>query len=236
MDSAPQSFFLDHEAISFSSAGELMLAGHTVSELLAQWGSPLVVLLEDVIRGNCRDYLKRLEIYPRSRVYYASKAFLTTGFCKLLQQEGLGLDVVSAGELYTAQAAEFPPGDILLHGNAKTQQELETAVKMGVGRIVIDSFNDIARLGELSHRFLKTMKVHLRVTPGVKPSTHEYVQTGQVDSKFGFGLDGAAQEAARQIIATDGLELVGLHCHIGSQIYELGAFEAAARVMLECYA
>jgi diaminopimelate decarboxylase len=236
MDSLPEPFFLDHPSITFSPAGELTLAGVPASELVERFGSPLVVLLEDVIRQNCRDYRRRFEIYPRSRIYYASKAFLTVGMCKLLQQEGLGLDVVSAGELYTAQAADFPPADILLHGNAKTQAELELAVKMGVGRIVIDSFNDIARLAELANRFLKTLRVHLRVTPGVKPSTHEYIQTGQVDSKFGFGLDGAAQEAARVILNTDGLELVGLHCHIGSQIYELGAFEAAARIMLEFYA
>jgi diaminopimelate decarboxylase len=253
---AASRFFLDHPSIDFTPAGELMLAGRPVSALIAEFGSPLVVMLEDVIRANCRRYRSRLETYPRSRIYFASKAFLTTGFCRLLMQEGLGLDVVSAGELHTALAAGFPPEDMVMHGNAKTEDELRAALAAGVGRIVVDNFEDIERLGQLvgakpaspatrnattqgAAGFARTgtVKLHLRIAPGVKPDTHEYIQTGQIDSKFGFNREGESIfEAARRIAAIPGVELVGLHCHIGSQILDDASFIAAARVMMQVYA
>lgn len=229
--------FHPNAQVSFSPRGELELAGHSATGLAAQFGTPLLVLLEDVIRGNCREYHKRIELYPRSRVYYASKALLTTAICRIMQQENMGLDVVSAGELHTALSAGFPPEQILLHGNAKGADELRLAVASGVGRIVIDNLDEIARLGAIAAEYSARVRVMVRVTPGVKPSTHEYVQTGQVDSKFGFNLEGgAALDAVRLVLAQGALELVGLHCHIGSQIFELGAFALAARRMLEFYA
>lgn len=230
-------FFLDHAAIAFTPQGELTLAGQPVSDLCARFGTPLVVLIEDVIRQNCREYLRRLHIYPRTRVYYASKAFLTTGFCRLLMQEGLGLDVVSAGELATAEAAGFPMEQVLVHGNAKTRAEMEYALRLRVGRIVIDNLAEAEALGGIAAAAGIVQDVHIRVTPGVKPSTHEYIQTGQIDSKFGFNLEGgAAEEAVRAVLAQPSLRLVGIHCHIGSQIYETAAFELAAKLMLEFYA
>ena len=215
----------------------MQLAGHDVRELLKEYGSPLVVMLEDVIRQNCRAYRSQIEIYPRSRVYYASKALLSTGLCRLIEQEGLGLDVASGGELGTALKAGFPPEQILMHGNAKTLEDLELALKSGIGRIVIDNLDEIDRLAEMTGRLGVQARVFIRVTPGVKPSTHHYVQTGQQDSKFGFNLEGgAAEEAVKRILEVDGLKLVGLHCHIGSQIFALKPYAIAARRMMEFYA
>lgn len=217
------------------SSGTMLLAGHNVRELIDEFGSPLIVMLEERIRANCRAYLKQIECYPRTRVYYASKAFLTTGICRLMQSEGLGLDVASAGELQTALAAGFPSGDILMHGNAKTVAELELAMQSGVGRIVIDNIEEIDRLEKIAAG--RRARVMIRVTPGIKPSTHRYVQTGQRDSKFGFNLDGgAAERAAVRVLESKALELVGLHCHIGSQIFSSKPFAIAARTMMEFYA
>ena len=237
MDSTTESNYPLGGEIQLDEQGELLLSGHSASGLIARFGSPLVVLLEEVIRRNCREYRRHLESYPRSRVYYAGKAFLTTGFCRLLEQEGLGLDVVSAGELHTALCAKFPPADILLHGNAKGEGELKRAIEAGVGRIAIDNFAEIEVLERLTSELDKTIKVLLRLAPGVRPETHEYVQTGQVDSKFGFNMaGGAAEEAVRRVLAVPALELVGLHCHIGSQILDLAPFEVAAKAMMEFYA
>ena len=220
-----------------SDDGIMRLAGHDVRELLAEFGSPLVVMLEDTIRTRCRDYRKRLEGYPRSRVYFASKAFLTTGLCKIMEQEGMGLDVVSWGELQTALAAGFPADQILMHGNAKTERDLRLALEAGVGRIVIDNLDEIARLDALAGELGKEPEVMIRVTPGVKPSTHKYVQTGQQDSKFGFNLvGGAAEEAARQVLARPRLRFIGLHCHIGSQLFNLKPYVTTAGLMMELYA
>jgi len=218
--------------------GTMLLEGHDVRDLVQRFGSPLIVMLESTVRENCRGYRQAMtRRYPRSRVYYASKAFLTTGFCRLMQQEGLGLDVVSEGELATALAAGFPTEMILMHGNAKTEQDLSLALREGVGRIVIDNLEEIDRLARLTTALDRTVKVLIRVTPGVKPHTHQYIQTGQVDSKFGFNLSGgAATEAIRRVLEIERLELVGLHCHIGSQIFETKPFAIAAGTMMQLYA
>lgn len=229
--------FTPNAQISFSPQGELLLAEYSATELAAQFGTPLLVLLEDVIRQNCREYHKRIELYPRSRVYYASKALLTTAICRLMHQERMGLDVVSAGELHTAIAAGFPPEQILMHGNAKGADELRLALHSGVGRIVIDNLDEIALLDHLATQRGLRVKVMVRVTPGVKPHTHEYVQTGQVDSKFGFNLEGgAALAAVKYVLDCAALELVGIHCHIGSQIFDLGAYALTVKRMLQFYA
>jgi diaminopimelate decarboxylase len=156
--------------------------------------------------------------------------------CRLIQQEGLCLDVVSAGELQTALSAGFPAANIGMHGNAKSRAELEMALAAGVGRIIIDNHDEIELLGELALGFPEPVNVLLRITPGVKPSTHSYIQTGQVDSKFGFNLTGGmADMAAQRILRRPQLRLVGIHCHIGSQIFDTEAFHAAAALMLDFY-
>lgn len=220
-----------------NESGVMTLAGHDVRDLLVRFGSPLVVLLEEVVRGNCRAYKQQIEQYPRARVYYASKAFLTTGFCRLMEQEEMGLDVASWGELETARAAGFPAERILMHGNAKTREDLRLALEMGIGRIVIDNLAEIERLGEMAEAMEKEARVFIRVTPGVKPSTHQAIQTGQVDSKFGFNLaSGAAEQAVLKILRYPRLRLVGLHCHIGSQIFDLKPFSVAVESMMRFYA
>lgn len=217
--------------------GAVLLAGHDARELVARHGTPLVVMLEQRIRDACRAYRKQIEAYPRTRVYYASKALLCTGICRLMEQEGMGLDLVSSGELHTALTAAFPPDMMLMHGNAKTEQELELALRAGVGRIVIDNLDEIGRLAALTERLQVPARVFIRVTPGVKPHTHHYVATGQVDSKFGFNLEGgAAEQAVKRVLRVPRLELVGLHCHIGSQIFESRPFAIAARAMMRFYA
>jgi len=228
-------WFSDH--ISTSSTGELTLAGIPASELAKRFGTPVVVLLEDQIRESCRAYTQRHEYYPRFSACYAGKALLTTGICRLMEQEGFGLDVVSAGELHTAIAAGFPAERINMHGNAKSLAELSLALDYGVGRIVVDNLEEIERLGQLATDTGRTPAVLLRVTPGVRPDTHEYVQTGQVDSKFGFNLEGGlAEDAVRRIIEAGKLNLVGLHFHIGSQIMDFAPFEQAVRATLKFYA
>lgn len=222
---------------SEDSQGAMLLAGHPISSLLQRFGSPLIVMLEDLIRANCRAYCRQMESYPRWRVYYASKAFLTTGFCLLIEEEGLCLDVVSWGELRTALDAGFPAERILMHGNAKTAEDLRLAVEAGVGRIVIDNLEEIQLLSRIAGEAGQPMRVMVRITPGIKPSTHHYVQTGQQDSKFGFNLKGgAAEDAVRRVLKAPHLELIGLHCHIGSQIFDLKPFSMAARTMMEFYA
>ena len=229
---------MDEQPIyTINDDGVMELAGFDVRELLERFGSPLVVMLEQLVRENCQAYRAKLEKYPRARVYYASKAFLSTGFCRLIQQEGLGLDVVSWGELHTALVAGFPPEMILMHGNAKTDADLRPALEAGVGRIVIDNLDEIDRLAQLAQELDKQPSVMVRITPGVKPTTHHYIQTGQVDSKFGFNLTGgAAEQAVKKILGLSRLKLVGIHCHIGSQIFDLKPYAMAAQAMMEFYA
>jgi len=228
----------DVDIYGVSHDGVMELAGHNVRDLLNEFGSPLIVVLEDVVRANCRAYRKKIESYPKpTRAYYASKAFLTTGFCRLIEEEDMCLDVASHGELYTALQAGFPPERILMHGNAKTREDLTLALEAGIGRIAIDNVAEIERLAGLAQEMGKVANVYLRISPGIKPSTHAYVQTGQVDSKFGFDMQsGAADEAVKKVLGYPSLRLIGLHYHIGSQIFMMEPFWVAARKMMEFYA
>ena len=236
MEQSPY-FFPRLPEISVNPDGELMLAGHPAHSLMERHGSPLVVILEDALRRNCQAWMHPAANGIRFRMYYASKALLTTGVAALMHQEGLGIDVVSMGEMATALAGGVPPEMVLMHGNAKDRAELEYAVEQRVGRIVIDNLEEIGRLAEVVQAAGIRQKVFVRVTPGIRPSTHRYVQTGQQDSKFGFNLEGGlAEQAVLQVLRHPVLELVGLHCHIGSQVLETEPFVAAAGRMLEFYA
>jgi len=168
-----------------------------------------------------REFRKALG--DRGRIYYASKAFCCKEICRIAQSEGLGIDVVSAGELYTALEAGFNPANICMHGNNKTPSELKLAVESGVGRIVVDNFEELKWLSD------KEATIMLRIKPGVDAHTHEYVKTGNVDSKFGFALD-EALEAVKFALKTN-LKLTGIHCHIGSQIFSAETFALAAKIM-----
>lgn len=215
--------------------GRLQLGGCDAVELAATYGTPLYVLDEDAVRDACRRYRATLTSHYRDgRVLYAGKALLTKALCRIVHEEGLGLDVVSGGELYTALAAQFPPELIYFHGNNKSEDELTYAIGSGVGHVVADSADELQLLAALAREAGRTVNVLLRVTPGVEARTHSYVQTGQVDSKFGFPmLDDIALDAARRAAGEDGLRLVGYHCHIGSQITDLHSYDAAIDLMLD---
>ena len=193
-------------------------------ELAKEFGTPAYVYAEDDMRTRAREFQQAFASrVDHFEVIYASKAFPCTAAYRLFAEEGLSCDVASAGELHLALAGGFDPERIYMHGNNKTGEELEYAIECGVGTIVLDSFDEIGRLRRLAAR----QRVMLRVTPGIKPSTHAYIQTGQVDSKFGFAID----DVPRALEELGELELSGFHAHIGSQIFELEPFEKVAEVL-----
>ena len=211
--------------------GHLHVGGIDLVELTEQFGTPLFVYDEDHLRQACREAVAAWG----DGVAYATKAFLCRGMARLAHEEGMHLDVASGGELHVALSAGVPPERLILHGNNKSVEELARAVEHGVGRIVIDSFDEIARLGGLLESAPSgpdRPKVLVRVTPGVEAHTHEFVRTGQEDSKFGFSVSsGAAAEAVAALELMPGVELVGVHAHIGSQVFEASSFEQAAEVL-----
>ncbi|MDD4569841.1 MAG: diaminopimelate decarboxylase [Tepidanaerobacteraceae bacterium] len=213
----------------------LEIGGCDTIELVKEYGTPLYVIDEDHVRESCRSYRNSLSnLHENSEVIYAGKAFLTMEMCKLIEEEGLGLDVVSGGELYTAIKSGFPAKRIYFHGNNKSYNELEMAVKYGVGRIIVDNFYELELLKDLAKKQQnKKIKIMLRLTPGIEAHTHDYIKTGQFDSKFGFGMEnGHALMALESALSIKGLKLMGFHCHIGSQIFEEEPFKDTADTML----
>ncbi|OLR91253.1 diaminopimelate decarboxylase [Actinokineospora bangkokensis] len=207
--------------------GAVRLAGVDVRDLAEEFGTPLFVVDEDDFRSRCRDHATAFG--AAHRVHYAAKAFLSVEIARWVADEGLSLDVCSGGELAVALRADFPPERITLHGNNKSTAELAEALDAGVGHIVVDSFFEIARLDKLARDRGLRAPVLIRVTVGVEAHTHEFIATAHEDQKFGFSLaGGAAAEAARRVLASGGLALVGLHSHIGSQIFDADGFEVAA--------
>lgn len=226
---------MEHWAkLDVNKDGHLMLGGCDALELAKEFGTPLYVMEEDVIRGVCREYMRTVKTYKGgAKVLYAGKAFMTTAICRLVESEGLGLDVVSEGEIRTAMNAGYDMSKTYLHGNNKTPGDLNIALEAGVGRVVIDSFAEIKLLSRIAKAHGKVQNVSVRIKPGIEAHTHDYIKTGQVDSKFGFGAaDGQGMEAVKEILAEPSLNLIGLHCHIGSQIFELQPYRDAVDVML----
>ena len=210
--------------------GALWIGGVDVRELAAEFGTPAYVLDEADWRARCRLWR---EAFVGAEVYYAAKAFLCTAVARWVAEEGLSLDVCTGGELAVALAAQFPPERLLFHGNNKSVAELERAVDAGVGRIVVDSFQEIDRLAAVAQRAGVRQRVYVRVTPGVEAHTHEFISTGQEDQKFGFSLAaGTAAAAVGRVLGEPALELLGLHCHIGSQIFDVEGFQLAAHRMV----
>ena len=212
--------------------GHLEVAGCDVVELAEEFGTPAYIYAEEDMRRRAREYVRAFERRTDAfEVIYASKAFPATAAYRVMREEGLSVDVASGGELHVALAAGFDPARIHLHGNDKTEAELRYAFESGVGHLILDSFDEI----ELAERLLdRPQRVLIRVTPGIRPSTHDYVQTGQLDSKFGFGLaDGLAERAVERVRESKHLELVGLHAHIGSQIFELEPYVKAIDVIAD---
>jgi diaminopimelate decarboxylase len=203
--------------------GHLEVGGCDVVEVAHEHGTPAYIYAEDDIRDRALEFLRAFgERTDNFEVVFASKALPLTAAYRLLAEEDLSVDVASGGELRLALAGGFAPERIHMHGNNKTEAELEYAIASNVGHIIVDSFDEIARLDGMLDR---AQRVLVRVTPGIKPTTHSYIQTGQLDSKFGFGLEeGLAERALNEVRAAKNLELVGLHAHIGSQIFELEPF------------
>jgi len=212
--------------------GHLEVGGCDVVELAAEFGTPAYIYCEDDMRERARGYLRAFgERTERFEVLYASKALPCTAAYRLFSNEGLSVDVASGGELHMALRAGFDAGRIHMHGNNKTDEEIRFADRSGVGHLILDSFDEIERCERLLERRLRVL---IRVTPGIRPSTHDFVQTGQLDSKFGFGLeDGLAAQAIERVLGSDRLQLVGVHAHIGSQIFELEPYKLAIRALGE---
>ncbi|MFE5329000.1 diaminopimelate decarboxylase [Embleya sp. NPDC056575] len=207
--------------------GVVTVAGLDVRDLAREFGTPAYILDEADFRARCRDWR---EAFEGADVFYAGKAFLCRALVRWIAEEGLNLDVCTAGELAIALSAGMDPARIAFHGNNKSTDELDRALDAGVGRIVVDSFEEISRLAFLADRRGVRQKVLVRITVGVEAHTHEFIATAHEDQKFGFSLaDGQAAEAVRRIRKLDSLELIGLHSHIGSQIFDTAGFEVAAR-------
>ncbi|WP_294394536.1 diaminopimelate decarboxylase [uncultured Clostridium sp.] len=204
------------------------------TELVKEFGSPLYVFDEGLIIEYCRDYRKYFKCEENNnRVAFAGKAFLTVQMCKLLKEENMSLDVVSGGELYTAYKAGFPLERVMFHGNNKTLDEIELGVKLGVGNFVVDNHYEMEVLNEIAKSYGRIQNIYLRITPGIEAHTHDYIKTGQIDSKFGFALVGTViEDAVEKAIMLENINLAGIHCHIGSQIFELKPYEDAVEVML----
>ena len=211
------------------AAGRLSVAGCDLVDLAGTYGTPLIVYDEDHVRARCGE---ARAVFGDGAVAYAAKAFLCRAMAQLVHDEGLHLDVATGGELHVALAAGFPPERLVLHGNNKSSAELADAVDAGVGRIVVDSFDELDRLDALAAERGCRPVVLLRVTPGVEAHTHVYLSTGRDDSKFGFTVSsGAAAEAVQRARAADSVELVGIHAHIGSQVFRIDSFRRAVATL-----
>ncbi len=215
--------------------GHLAVGDIDTVELAKQYGTPLYVMDEDLIRKACRRFKKSIDSYygGEGLVCYASKAFCCKAVCRIMKEEGIGLDVVSGGELFTAASVDFPMENVCFHGNNKTDEELALAVEKKVGRIVVDNIFELERLNKIAEKSGVTANIMYRIKPGIDAHTHNFVKTGQIDSKFGFALEtGEAFEAVKKAISLKNINLAGLHCHIGSQIFDIDPFVHAAEVML----
>jgi diaminopimelate decarboxylase len=211
--------------------GALSIAGCSAEKLVKEYGSPIFVLDQDDFFVRTKAWQAALnESFGTGKLYYAAKSFICVEVAKWLKELKVGLDVCSGGELAVALAADFPAKDIEFHGNNKSEAEITTAIKEGVGTIVIDSFDELSRVAKIATEFKKTQKVYLRLTPGIDAHTHEFISTAHEDVKFGFSIaSGDAQIAIDKCMVESSLNLAGIHCHIGSQIFEVSGFELAAQ-------
>ncbi|MEG0296932.1 MAG: diaminopimelate decarboxylase [Clostridium sp.] len=212
----------------------LFIGGVRAEELVKEHGSPLFVMDEALLEKNCSDYYAHFKCKENNnRVAYAGKAFLTMAMCKLIEKQGLCLDVVSGGELYTAYKAGYPLDKVYFHGNNKTLEEIELGVKLGVGRFIVDNLYELENVNRIAKNHGVTQKIYLRLTPGIEAHTHDYIKTGQIDSKFGFTpVNDGIMKAVKAALALESVDLCGIHCHIGSQIFDLEPYEDAAEIML----
>ena len=219
-----------------NEVGRLEIGGCDTVDLAREFGSPLYVLDEELIRQNCRTYVqafKHLYVEAETEIAFAGKAFLSTAMCALAESEGLSLDVASLGEMRTACKANYPMSRVLFHGNNRSADELETALDFRVGRIVVDNLRELDLLDEITTRRSRNADILLRLTPGIDPHTHKLIQTGQADTKFGLNIsDGSAMKGVERALAAPRIKLKGFHCHVGSQLLDTEAHEQAAIIMV----
>ena len=223
-----------HSHLDVNNEGHLTIGGLDTVELAREYGTPAYIIDENVIRNNCRTYLKAAtECFGAEALpLYASKALCFTEIYKIAAEEGMGIDCVSGGELYTAKRAGFPAEKIYFHGNNKTDRDISDAMDMKVGTFVVDNQDELEALSAEAARRGITQRILLRITPGIDPHTHRAVVTGNVDSKFGSAIvTGQAMEIVKKALSSKGIYLAGLHCHIGSQIFDIDPFTDAADIM-----
>ncbi len=221
--------------LTVNGQGHLAIAGYDTVELAKKYGTALFVLDEDKLRENCALYVNSMKKYfgENAMPLYASKALCFTGIYRIVAECGMGTDIVSAGELYTAIRAGFPLENAFFHGNNKTDTDIEYAIENGLGFFVVDNEEELHAISEIASAHGITQKILLRITPGIDPHTHKAIMTGSVDSKFGSAIEtGRAYEMTEMALAAENIELMGFHCHIGSQIFECEPFCDAADIML----
>ncbi len=226
--------FIYEDIVGTNEQGNMTIGGCDTVELAKKYGTPLYVMDENAIRKACRSFKHSIDNYYHGNglVLFASKAFSCKEIYRIINEEGCGVDVVSGGELYTALSVDFPAEKIVFHGNNKTADELRMALDNNVGRIIVDNMTELELLSKLAEQRQKIPKIMLRIKPGIDAHTHDFIKTGQIDSKFGFALEtGEAFEAVKKSINYKNIEFTGIHCHIGSQIFDTAPFEAAADVM-----
>lgn len=223
------------KCLNVNEKGNLSMGGCDLTDIASEFGTPAYVIDEKTVRENCRAYVNSIKEYygGKGLAIYASKALSCKYMYRVIAEEGMGADVVSGGEIYTALAAGFPADKLYFHGNNKTPDEIEYALKNKVGRIVVDNALELERIDETAARLGVVANVMIRITPGVDAHTHEFIKTGQIDSKFGAILETGEADGITALAASKkNISVIGFHCHIGSQIFELAPFELAAEIMM----
>lgn len=223
-------------SFDINSNGHLTIGGVDSIDLAKKYGTPMYAIDEDAVRNNCALFRESIKEYydGNGLCVYASKAFCCKEICKVIAEENCGLDVVSGGEIYTALKAGFPMDKVFFHGNNKTYDEIKFALESKVGRIIVDNLTELKMLNALCEELSTEANIYFRVKPGVDAHTHDFIRTGQIDSKFGFAYEtGEALDAIRECINYERVNLVGLHCHIGSQIFDIEPFVTAANIMID---
>lgn len=224
-----------HENFNVNEKGHLTIGGADAVELAREYGTPAYIIDENTVRANCRAYRRAAEEYfgADALPLYASKALCFTAMYKIAAEEGMGIDCVSGGELYTAKKAGFPSERIYFHGNNKTDRDIADAMDMGVGTFVVDNADELCAISAEAVKRGILQRILLRITPGIDPHTHRAISTGSIDSKFGTAIEtGQAMEIVKRAITTEGVRLAGLHCHVGSQIFDIEPFSDAADIMI----
>ena len=217
-----------------NGAGHLMIGGCDVLDLASEYGTPLYVFDEQTLRLRCRQFIQEFQSrHQATTVAYASKAYINPALARIFLEEGMGLDVVSGGEVAVARAVDYPPGSVFFHGNNKGREELVEALEWNIGRIVVDNLYELGLLDEIAREAGKVQEILIRVSPGVDPHTHAHTTTGTLDSKFGFSIEtGQAEEAVHLALRSPNLKLTGLHFHLGSPIFELVPYQVAMELVL----